>query len=77
MEKSKVRKALREWKRRGEGGEEYRRKENIELCEAKREKNDRWKRRAREVRTEGQVWGIVNRKRRKRRRVNGDIKMGE
>lgn len=46
------------------------------MCEAKRkEKNDRWERRAREVRTEGQVWGIVNRERRKR--VNGDVKMGE
>lgn len=47
------------------------------MCEAKRrEKNDRWERRAREVRTEGQVWGIVNRERRKRK-VNGDVKMGE
>lgn len=47
------------------------------MCEAKRrEKNDRWKRRAREVRTKGQVWEIVNKERRKRR-VNGDVKMGE
>lgn len=28
------------------------------------------------MRTEGQVWGIVNRERRKRR-VNGDVKMEE
>lgn len=28
------------------------------------------------MKTEGQVWGIVNRERRKRR-VNGDVKMGE
>lgn len=47
------------------------------MCEAKRrEENDRWERRARGVRTEEQVWGIVNRERRKRR-VNGDVNMGE
>lgn len=76
--KSKVRKALREWKRRGGGGEEYRREKRIESCvkQRGREKNDKWERRAREVKTEGQVWGIVNRERRKRR-VNGDVKMGE
>lgn len=79
--KSKVRKALREWKRKGEGGEEYRRerREYIrELCEEKkREKNEEWERKPRKVRMEGQVWEVVNREKRKRRKVNGEIKMGE
>lgn len=44
------------------------RKKNKELCEE--EEDGRVDEKAEETKTEGQVWEIVNRKRRKRRRVN-------
>ena len=50
------------------GGEEYRKrkKEYKRLCRRKREEeNEEWTRRAREARTEGQVWEVVRKERRK------------
>jgi len=46
------------------------------MCERKKRKeNDRWERK--EARLEGQVWGIVNRERKRWKGINGDIKLEE
>lgn len=79
--KKELRKTLRIWKRGGEGqGQEYRRRRRKyrDLCERKKRKeNEKWARRAAEVRTEGQVWEIVNKERKRRKRVNEGIEMRE
>lgn len=65
--KRKVRKRLREWRKKGEGEKEYRekKKEYKELCERKkREINEEWEKKIREVSRENEVWEIVNRERR-------------
>ncbi|KAL6417577.1 hypothetical protein ACFW04_012648 [Cataglyphis niger] len=41
----------------------------------KKEEKKRWEREVREIKTEGQVWELVNRGRRRRRKVNEDISM--
>lgn len=59
-------------------GGEYRRekKEYKELCDRKkREENERWEREAEEARTEGQIWAIVNRERKKWKGINREIEM--
>jgi len=44
------------------------------LCKRKRgEENERWIKEAQEVRTEGEVWGIVNKERKRRKGVNEGI----
>lgn len=79
--KREVRRELREWRRRGGGdGEIYRRKkrEYNELCRRKKEEeNERSERKAMKVRREDEVWEIVNRERRGRRRVNEGIRIEE
>lgn len=75
--KREVRKLLREWKK-GRGQEhEYkiRRREYRELFEKKKEENEKWVRRAAEVRTEGQAWEIINRERKSKKKVNEGIEM--
>lgn len=48
------------------------------MCERKkREENDRWEKEAEQVRSERDVWAIVNRGRRKRKRVNENIEEKE
>lgn len=48
------------------------------MCERKkREENDRWQKEAEQVRSERDVWEIVNRGRRKRKRVNENIEEKE
>lgn len=48
-----------------------------ELRERKRrEKSERWTKLAKNARTEGQVWMIINREKKKRRNING-IKIKE
>lgn len=48
------------------------------MCEEKKRKEkERWEREVDKVMTEGQVWGIVNRGRKKRRRGKEGIKMEE
>lgn len=62
--------------RRKKGGNEYRKEklECKEMCERKKkEENDRWKRATAEVRREGDVWEIVNRERRERKKINEEI----
>lgn len=79
--KREVRKELREWRRKGgKEGEIYRKKkrEYNELCRRKKEEeNKRWARKAMEVRRKDEVWEIVNRERRERRKVNKGIKIDE
>lgn len=76
IKKKEVRTELRKRRKKGEEDKKYKRskQENKDLCEKrKREENARWKRKAVEVRREEEVWKIVNRERRKRRRINEDI----
>ncbi|EZA48016.1 hypothetical protein X777_14457 [Ooceraea biroi] len=48
------------------------------LCESKKkEMNDRWEREAENVRREGEVWEIINRDRRRKKRFNEGIEMEE
>ena len=78
-EKGKLRRELRRWRREGGDGKEYRiKKEYALLCEGKKRKEmEKWEKEVEEVRTEGQVWKIVNRDRRRRKRVEEGIKMEE
>lgn len=80
VKKRRVRRSLREWTDGRGGGQEYRKekREYNKICEKKRqEENEKWEREAQEARTEGQVWRVINRERRKRRRINGEIRMEE
>lgn len=78
--KREVRRELRKW-RRGRGSEEeYKRGrwEYEEMCVRKRkEENERWKRMAMGVKRENEVWEIVNRERRRGKRINEEIEMEE
>lgn len=48
------------------------------LCERKKgEKVIRWEKEVKEARTEEQIWKIINRERKNRKRVNEGIKMKE
>jgi len=75
-----VRKSLRDWRRGKENRQEYQRerREYREICEEKKkEENLRWEREVEGVRREGQVWGIVNKERKKWKGINEGIKMEE
>jgi len=78
--KKEVRRSLREW-RKGKGDRrEYLKKKRDykELCEEKKKKeNERWEGEIEGVRWESQVWGIINRERRKWKGANEDIKIEE
>lgn len=78
--KKKVRRVLKKKRKREEVGQEFKRKkrEYKELYERKKkEENERWEREAEEARTEGQVWELVNRERRRKNGINKDTEMGE
>jgi len=48
------------------------------MCQRKkREQNEKWEEMARKARTEGQVWEVVNRERKRRKGVGGEIKEKE
>lgn len=47
------------------------------MLDEKRKSNDRWEREMQNIRTESQVWEVVNRERRKKRRMNEGIKVEE
>ncbi|XP_011685491.1 PREDICTED: uncharacterized protein LOC105448540 [Wasmannia auropunctata] len=75
-----VRKALRRWKREVGEGREYRRekREYKELCELKKwEENERWEKKVKEAKTEGQVWRIVGGERKRKTRINESIRMAD
>jgi len=56
-----------------EGEREYK-----ELCEQKKkEENEKWEKEVKRVKWESQVWGIVNRERRKWKGIKEDIKIEE
>lgn len=67
--------------RRGIGQEQEYKKEKREykeMCERKKkEKNKSWLKMTAEVRTEKQVWEIINRERKKRKKINKGIEMKE
>jgi len=74
--KKEVRKELREWRKKGGEGGVYKKKKKDykELCERKKkEENERWEKKAREVKREGDVWELLNKERRKRRGINEGI----
>lgn len=75
-----MRRELRAW-RRGTGEEgEYKRakKKYRELCERKkREENERWEKVVEVAKQEGQVWEVVNRERKKWKRINEQIEERE
>jgi len=78
--KKGVRKELRNWRKKGGEGRDYKRKkqEYKELCEKKkRKKNDRWERCAMEAKRESEVWEIINRKRRKKSQIHEGIEIEE
>lgn len=75
-----MRRALREWREKEEKKEEYRKekKEYKEMCERKKkEENERWEKRAEEAMRECEVWEIINRERKGRRRIKEGIRMNE
>lgn len=74
-EKREIRRKLRNWRRKGEeegykrGKQEYR-----ELCERKKkDENLRWEKKAVEVSREREVWEIVKKQRKKKKRINEDL----
>lgn len=78
--KREVRKELRRWRKEGGEGREYRKGklEYKEMCERKkREENDRWEKKAAEVKRERDVWEIVNIERDRRKKINERIEMEE
>jgi len=80
VQKKKVRKVLKEWRKGKGGGQEYRREKRKykELCDRKKqEENRNWEREAEEASTERQVWGLINRKRKKWNGINKKIKIEE
>jgi len=79
-EKKKVRRMLRMWRRSVGGEKEYRkrRRKYREMCNRKRrEENLKWEREVEKASRESEVWKIVNRERRKRKRMIVDIGMEE
>lgn len=77
--KREVKRSLRKWRGGIGEREKYRngKKDYIELYERKRrEENEDWERRAKEARREKEVWDIVNRERKgRKKRVNTGIEM--
>lgn len=78
--KKKVRRELRKWRKGKGSGDRYRKEKKVykELCEEKKERARRgWEREVLKVKTEVQVWKIVNNERRGRKWVNEGIEMKE
>lgn len=65
-----MRRELREWRRERGSEEAYKRGklEYKELCIKKKEENEKWEKKAMEVRKENEVRDIVNKERRRRKR---------
>lgn len=81
-EKKKLEEELRRWRRMsgGDGSDRYREEKRKfkELCEEKKRKGrERWEREVERTRTEGQVWSVVNRGRKRRRKIKESFEMGE
>jgi len=79
-EKKRVKRMLRNWRKREGEEKEYRRGKRgyKEMCKRKKkEENEKWEKKVERAKRENEVWEIVNRERRKRRRVNENIEMEE
>lgn len=65
-----MRRELREWRRERGSEEVYKRGklEYKELCIKKKEENEKWEKRAMEVRRKNEIWDIVNKERRRKRK---------
>ncbi|XP_046142334.1 golgin subfamily A member 6-like protein 1 [Osmia bicornis bicornis] len=78
--KKEVRKILREWRRGSKEGESYRKakKEYNKVCEEKKkEENERFIKEVEGVKTDKDVWRIVNRERQQRGQPQSNIKKEE
>ncbi|XP_032674656.1 golgin subfamily A member 6-like protein 22 [Odontomachus brunneus] len=78
--KREVREELKRWKKRGGEGVNYKEMRNRyrEHCNEKRRKErDKWERELEEVRSEADVWKVVNKGRKKRKRIREGIEMRE
>jgi len=78
--KKGVRKELRNWRKKGGEGRDYKRRkqEYRELCEEKKRKeNARWERSAMDAKRESEVWEILNSERKKISRIHEGIEMEE
>lgn len=72
--KREVREVLREWERRVGVGEEYKKRlEYKRLCEKTNEENDRWEKEAAKVRRETEVLEILNKEKKKKKRIKEGI----
>lgn len=71
---------MRRWRREGGEGIRYREEKRRykEVCEEKQKNElERWEKEVKEANTEKQIWKIVNRKRKRRRRVTEESEMSE
>ncbi|XP_024867350.1 uncharacterized protein LOC112451550, partial [Temnothorax curvispinosus] len=78
--KKRVGNMLRKWRREGGEGDSYREEKQRykKLCEGKKRREmEKWEAEVKQIRTEGQVWKVVNKERKRRRRVNEGISMQE
>ncbi|KMQ87647.1 hypothetical protein RF55_13014 [Lasius niger] len=76
--KKEVRKELRNWRRIGGNKDTYKemKKGYKEICEKKkREERERWVREAGKARTEGKVWDLIRKERKRKKKVNEEIEM--
>lgn len=69
--KREVRGKLRDWRKRGEGERDSIRS----YAKRKRRKNGRWEKRVMEAKRVNELWEIVNKERRARKRVSENIEM--
>lgn len=74
-EKREIRRKLRDWRRKGkEEGYKRGKQEYRELCERKmKDENLRWEKKAVEVSREREVWEIVKKQRKKKKKINEDL----
>lgn len=78
--KTKLKKKIRSWRKKGgeRNGYIVLKKEYRRLCEEKKKKErESWEREIEEMKTEGQMWKVINRERKRRNGVKEEIKMEE
>lgn len=68
---------MEEERGRGEKYKEMRRRYKEHCEEKKKRERERWEREIEEIRSEKDVWKVVNKGRRKRKKVREGIEMGE
>ncbi|XP_076301689.1 uncharacterized protein LOC143219703 [Lasioglossum baleicum] len=78
--KKLAREELRKWRKEGGDGLAFREKkrEYQKLCEERKKKErEKWEKEVEGIKTESQVWKVVNRERRRRSRIDERIRMEE